>query len=155
MSVATKDRWFLRATALSGPNLWALCRLPLPGWAVVGPRHFHFTITALTVDRGSSSRVKSWRTGLLERWHTLSNNPVLSQIWTYFQKFCRPVSGLLKYNYSQITGVVCYILHASSETKDHWADQQYLSTQKKLMLAIISLAGFGTYGTWLQIHSYD
>ena len=47
----------------------SLCGLPLRGWAVVAPRHFHFTITELTFDRGSSSRAEIWRTDLLERWH--------------------------------------------------------------------------------------
>ena len=50
----------------------SLCGLPLRGWAVVAPRHFHFTITALTVDRGSSSRAEIWQTDLLERWHPMT-----------------------------------------------------------------------------------
>ena len=33
---------------------------------------FHFTITALTVDWGSSSRVEILRTDMLERWHALT-----------------------------------------------------------------------------------
>ena len=37
----------------------SLCGLPLRGWAVVAPRRFHFTITALGHD-------------LLERWHPMT-----------------------------------------------------------------------------------
>jgi hypothetical protein len=48
----------------------SLCGLLLRGWAVVSPRCFNFTITALTVDRGSSSRAEIWWTDLLERWHS-------------------------------------------------------------------------------------
>ena len=40
-------------------------------WAIVVARSFHFTITALIVDRGSSSRAEIWRTDLLERWHRM------------------------------------------------------------------------------------
>ena len=50
----------------------SLCGLPLCGWAVVAPRCFHFTITALTVDCGSSSRAEILQTDLLERWHTMT-----------------------------------------------------------------------------------
>ena len=39
---------------------------------VVALRHFHFTITTLTVDRGSSSREEICQTGLLERWHPMT-----------------------------------------------------------------------------------
>ena len=46
----------------------SLCGLPLCGWAVVAPWCLHFTITALTVDRGCSSRADIWQTDLLERW---------------------------------------------------------------------------------------
>jgi hypothetical protein len=49
-------------------------RQTLRGWAVVAPRHFHFTITALTVDGGSSSRADIWQTDLLERWKSLSSS---------------------------------------------------------------------------------
>jgi hypothetical protein len=34
------------------------CCLPLRSWAVVAPRRFHFTITALTVDLSNSSRAE-------------------------------------------------------------------------------------------------
>ena len=50
----------------------SLCVLPLCSWAVVAPRRFHVTITALTVDRGSSSRAEIWQTDLLERWHPMT-----------------------------------------------------------------------------------
>jgi hypothetical protein len=50
----------------------SLCGLPLRDWAVVKPRRFHFTITALTVDRSSSSRAEIWRTDLLERLHPMT-----------------------------------------------------------------------------------
>jgi hypothetical protein len=46
-SVVGEDRGFLRVSALDGPIL-RLCGLTLHGWAIVAPRHFHFTITALT-----------------------------------------------------------------------------------------------------------
>ena len=39
----------------------SLCGLPLCGSAIVAPRSFYFTITALIVDRGSSSRTEIWR----------------------------------------------------------------------------------------------
>jgi hypothetical protein len=47
-------------------------------WACVAyhfaaePRCFHFAITALTVDRGSSSRTEIWQTDLLERCHAMT-----------------------------------------------------------------------------------
>ena len=47
----------------------SLCGLPLCDWAVAAPRRFHFTKTALTVDRGNSSRAEIWQTDMLERWH--------------------------------------------------------------------------------------
>ena len=50
----------------------SLCGLPLRSWAITAPRRFHFTITALTVDRGSSSRADIWETDLLERWHPMT-----------------------------------------------------------------------------------
>ena len=39
-----------------------LCGLPHRGWAVVAPRRFHFTISALRVDWSSSSRADILRT---------------------------------------------------------------------------------------------
>jgi hypothetical protein len=46
--------------------------LPLRSWAVVAHRCFHFTITALIVDRGSSSRAEILWTDLLKRWHPIT-----------------------------------------------------------------------------------
>jgi hypothetical protein len=60
----------------------SLCGLPLFGWAVVNPRRFYFTITALTVNRGSSSRANIWRTDLLERWH-----PMTALCWKSLSSF--------------------------------------------------------------------
>jgi hypothetical protein len=73
VSVAYKDRRFLRATHFSTQRSHSvsLCGLPLHRWAVVAPRHFHFTITALTVDWGSSSRAQIWWPDLFERWHPM------------------------------------------------------------------------------------
>ena len=74
VSVATENRRFLCTTRFG--TQWScsvsLCGLQLHGWAVVAPRHFHFTITALIVDRGSSSRAEIFRTDLLERWHPMT-----------------------------------------------------------------------------------
>ena len=64
VSVETEDR--------PSSHSVSLCGLPLHGWAVVAPRCFHFTITALTVDRDSSIRAEMWRTNLLERWHPMT-----------------------------------------------------------------------------------
>jgi hypothetical protein len=50
----------------------SLCGLPLCCWAVVGPRCFHYTKTALTVDQGSSNRAEIWWTDLLEWWHPMT-----------------------------------------------------------------------------------
>ena len=74
VSVATDDRRFLRSTCLS---TWQSCsvslsELPLRGWAVVAPRCFHFTITALTVDRGSSSKEEIWRIDFVEWWYRMT-----------------------------------------------------------------------------------
>ena len=58
--VATKERRFLHAMRFG--TQWSrsvsLCGRPLCGSAVDAPRHFHFTITGLIVDRGSSSRAE-------------------------------------------------------------------------------------------------
>jgi hypothetical protein len=64
MSVATEDRLFLCATHFSTQRSHSvsLCGLPFRGWAVIAPRCFHFRITALTVDWGSSSRT-NWLVG--------------------------------------------------------------------------------------------
>ena len=64
---------FLRALCFSPrqSRSVSLCGLTLRSWAVVTPRSFHFTITALTADRGRSSRAEIWWTDLLKRWHPL------------------------------------------------------------------------------------
>ena len=74
VSVATEDRWFLHATCFRTrrSRSVSLCGLSFRGWDVVVPRCFHFTITALTVDRGSSIRAEIWWTDLLERWHPMT-----------------------------------------------------------------------------------
>ena len=74
LSVATEDRLFVCATRFSTRPFCSvsLCGLPLCDEAVVAPRRFHFTITALTVDPGSSIRAEMWLTDLLERWHPLT-----------------------------------------------------------------------------------
>jgi hypothetical protein len=74
VSVATEGRLFLHATCFSTRRIRSasLCGLPLWGWAVAAPKRFHFTITVLRVDRGSSSRTEMRRTELLERWHPLT-----------------------------------------------------------------------------------
>jgi hypothetical protein len=50
----------------------SLCGLPLRDWAVVAPRRNHYTITALRVDRSSSSRAEIWHIDFLERWRSLT-----------------------------------------------------------------------------------
>ena len=50
----------------------SLCDLPLCVCAVVAPRRYHFTMTALTVYRGSSSRADILRTDLLDKWHPMT-----------------------------------------------------------------------------------
>ena len=72
VSVATEYRQILRASAQSSPVLWACVWPTTSGWAVVAPKCFHFTITALTVDRDSSSRAEILQTDLLERWHLMT-----------------------------------------------------------------------------------
>jgi hypothetical protein len=46
---------------------------------MVAPRTFHFTITALTVDQGSSSRLERKETDLLERWHSMKFTELFSK----------------------------------------------------------------------------
>jgi hypothetical protein len=74
VSVATENRRFIFATCFSTrrSHSVSLCGLPLCGWVGVAPRHFHFIITALTVDRDCSSRAEIWWTDLLERWHPVT-----------------------------------------------------------------------------------
>jgi hypothetical protein len=61
VSVLTEDRRFMC-------HFMSLCGLPLRSWAIVAAWCFHFIITAIKVERGSSSRAEMWRTDLLERW---------------------------------------------------------------------------------------
>ena len=86
LSVATEDRWFLCAMRLSTQQSRpvSFCGRPFRGWAVVAPRRIHFTITALTVDRGSS-RAEVWRADLLERWH-----PMTVLHWNELSSSARP-----------------------------------------------------------------
>jgi hypothetical protein len=85
--VATESRQFLCAMCVS--TGWSrsvsLCGLPLSGWAVVAPKRFHFTITALTISRGSSSSAGIWRTELLERCH-----PMIVPCWKPLSSSVRP-----------------------------------------------------------------
>jgi hypothetical protein len=64
---ATEDRQFFTCKTLQ-----LVCGLPLCGWAVVAPKRFHFTITELTVDRGSSSRADILQTDLLDRGYPMT-----------------------------------------------------------------------------------
>ena len=57
----TDDFYTLGASALRSRAV-SLCSLTLCGWAVVAPRRFHFTITALIVNWGSTSRANIWGT---------------------------------------------------------------------------------------------
>jgi hypothetical protein len=72
VSVQTKDIWFLSTQRSRSVSL---CGLPLCDVTynfAVEPLLFHVTITALTVEQGSSSRTEIWRTDLLERWHPMT-----------------------------------------------------------------------------------
>ena len=80
-----RGQTILSSSALGGPRSVSFCGLPLRGWAVVAPRRFHFTITALTVDWGSSSRAEMLRTDLLERWH-----PMTVPRWKWLNSSVRP-----------------------------------------------------------------
>ena len=87
VSVATELRWFLRTMCFNTrrSSSVSLCGLSLRGWASAAPRHFHLKITALEVDRGSSSRSEIWRTDLLERWH-----PMTVPRWKSLSSLVRP-----------------------------------------------------------------
>jgi len=65
----TADGRFLRVTCFSTrrPLSVSLRGLPLRGQAVVAPRRFHFTIIALTVDRGTSSQAEISRSKLVAK----------------------------------------------------------------------------------------
>jgi len=76
VSDTADDGRFLRTTRFSTrrPLSVSLRGLPLCGRAVVAPRRFHFTIIALTVDRGTSSRAEISRTDLWQRWHPMTKS---------------------------------------------------------------------------------
>lgn len=66
---------------------------------VVAPLCFHFTITALTITRGRSSRAEiSWS----DLWQTLRNNynsnPTFKGYWTAQTSYTKPKSSSLLYN---------------------------------------------------------
>ena len=69
--VAKEDRRFLHSMLFSirRSRYVSLCGLPLHGWAVVAPRRFHFTITAVTVE---DSRAEIWQADLLESWLSMT-----------------------------------------------------------------------------------
>jgi hypothetical protein len=72
LGIAHGDRRLAMHFSTLSSGSVSLCGLPLCGWAAVAPRHIYFTITAPTVDWGSSSsRAETWWTDLLERWHTM------------------------------------------------------------------------------------
>ena len=48
--------------------------LPLRGYVVVGLRCLHFTIRALTVDWGRSSRTEIAQTDLWQRWDPMTHS---------------------------------------------------------------------------------
>jgi hypothetical protein len=107
----------------------SLCGLPLSGWAVVAPRLFHFTITALTIDRGSSSRAEIWLTDFLERCHVESHwaiqpfyCPCLSiEIASLCARFYTPVSKECDWNE--------WIMN-----NDEWETYRYIISYLKEML---------------------
>ena len=72
----TDDFYVLRASTFGGSVLWA-CGLPLCGWAIVAPRHFHFTITAYTVDWAVPAghtfyELTCWKGGI--QWRLMAHN---------------------------------------------------------------------------------
>jgi hypothetical protein len=82
LSVSNEDRSFLGATLISTrrSHSVSLCGLPLCGWAVVAPRHFHFTITALAVDRAA----QAGQGGILWQCHTeLFSRAILLSMFVY------------------------------------------------------------------------
>ena len=83
----------------------SLCGLPLRGWAV--PRLFHFTVTALTVDRGSSSRAEIWWTDLLERWHPMTVPPWKSLSSSVRPFYCQRLSMEIAWRCARFYTPVC------------------------------------------------
>jgi len=64
----------------------SLSGFPLRGWATFVSRRFHFTITALTVDRRSSCKSKIWRTDLWECWRPMTVprwKSLSSSVWPF------------------------------------------------------------------------
>ena len=101
----------------------SLCGLLFCGWAIVDPRLIHITITALTVDRGSSSRTEIWMERrhpmMVPRWKSLSSSvrPFYCQclsmeIERLFAQFYTPVSNRCGWN-----NVVYILFHATVYTK--------------------------------------
>jgi hypothetical protein len=78
VSVATEDRRFLRATRFS-------TRRPLPHYSGDFIAPSHFKITAVTVDRGSSSRAEMLWTDVLEILH-----PMTVPCWKLLSSSVRP-----------------------------------------------------------------
>jgi hypothetical protein len=63
VGVASEDIRFLRASALGRSHSVSLCGLKV---CIVAPKHFHFTITALTVIRAALAGQKiCWKDGIL------------------------------------------------------------------------------------------
>jgi hypothetical protein len=121
VSVSTNNRRFLHSTRFStqrSPSV-SLCRIQLRGWAIVAPRLFHFTITALTVDRCNSSRAKFWQTDLLERWH-----PMMVPCWMSLSSSVRPF-------YCQCVSIEIIWL---------WASAKWLKCKCKCVLDFIHLS---------------
>ena len=85
LSVANEDRLFLHTTHFSGPVLWSFVVYQFAAEPVVAPTGSHFTITTLTIVRGSSSRAGIWQTHLLERWH-----PMTVRRWKSLSSSVRP-----------------------------------------------------------------
>ena len=108
--VRLTGRWWRRFLCTAWFSIqWSstvsLCGLPLHGWDVVSPRHFQITITALTVDRGSSSRTKKktcWTGGILW-WCTLK----VTELFSYGHSTANVCHWRLH-------GCVLYFIHLSA-----------------------------------------
>jgi hypothetical protein len=72
VSLATNNRWSLHTTRFSGPVLWACVAYHFTAEPLLLLDVSTFTITALTVDRGSCSRADIWPSDWLERWHPMT-----------------------------------------------------------------------------------
>jgi hypothetical protein len=80
VSVATKDRWFLRDMYFSTrrSHSVSLCGLPLCGWAGVAPRRFHFNEQNLQLTRAALAgqkfdKLTCWKGGILWCCHVESH----------------------------------------------------------------------------------